>query len=297
MTTLPAVAGICAANTSNISGFVKDYNGTGIAGATVTNESNISTTATTNSLGYFNLSCVGETNAGIDADAGAVTAENMMLVKAAGFTEKEVLYTLEYNTTIEDGTTFFNDTFAYSMNISLKYIDPSLSAAAASGITRNTATFSWTVATPTDNLTNLYVGNQLIWGSSGIANATKTWLNNTLSPSFTFTNLKDGQIYTVYYETYNQADSAGHRTMASTTFTTLKSNIGAILADGSVPAAPTKPSGVFETLTSAGKTPQQRNIIIVVIVAIIGIIVYYGYMVQTGGKGGKGGKSRNGRRK
>ena len=80
--------------------------------------------------------------------------------------------------------------------------------------------------------------------------------------------------------------------MDSTTFTTLKSNMGAILAaeGGATPSAPTAPSGALEILTSPDKTPQQRNIIIVAIAAVIGIIAYFGYFAQSGGK--SGGKQR-----
>lgn len=290
-----ATAGSCAANTSNISGYVMDYNGTGIAGVTISNQTNLSITTTTDSTGYFNLSCVNETNVGIDTDVGATSLEDTLLIKASGFTETTALYNLEYNATIVDGTTFFNDTFEYAgHNITLKYITPSLSGAASSGVTRTTASYTWTVATPTDNVTNLYVGSRVIWGASGIPNETKAFSNSTLAPSFSFTNLREGNTYTVYYETYNIANNA-HRTMGSTTFTTLKSNMGAILAEEQSVTTPAKPSGTLEILTSPNKTPQQRNIIIVVIVAIISIIVYYGYLVQGSGK--SGGKSNGKRRK
>ncbi|MDD5453913.1 MAG: carboxypeptidase-like regulatory domain-containing protein [Candidatus Ratteibacteria bacterium] len=269
------------ANQTNISGNVLSFNGTAIAGATVFNVSNSSVTTTTDANGLFNLTCVGESMAG-DNGGNGITYGTMK-VKAAGYTEVSVLFAL-YPGNLS-GKYFYNDSFltANGHNISMDAIDPSLSGAAASSITRTTATFGWTVATSTDNLTNAYVGNRIIWYSGGIVNQTSSWTNSTLTPSVSLSSLHDGQLYSVIYETYNRADSAGHRTISSTTFTTKKSQMGAILASeerSTVKPTTTAPSGALAILTSPNKTPQQRNIIVVGIVAILGIIVYFGYYAK-----------------
>lgn len=274
MTIGVASAVTCSNETSWINGSILDAdNSSAISGVYVRNASNATTGTdyeqasakyaddTTGTDGYFNLSCF---------SAGA--AETIYFNRS-GYIERS-LTIAAYNGTGENGALLMTPRSA------------TLSGAASSSITRNTATFSWT-ATASDNVSNNAIGNRIVYMSGGITNITSSWSNTTTTPSISLTALREGQTYTVYYESYSLASAKG-RTMSSTTFTTLKSKMGAIIAaeEAGVPA-PAKPSGALEILTSPNKTPQQRNIIIVAIVAIVGIIIYFGYLAKGGGKGSK----------
>ncbi len=271
MTIEVVMADTCNNATSWINGTVKDAdNSTVMPGVWVRNASNSASDLTTFSDdqtgtdGNYNLSCF---------EAGA--AETLYFNKS-GYTERSLIIAAYNGSAAENLGT-----------ILMTAVTPTVTGAAASSITRNTATYSWTV-TATDNVSNNSVSNRLVWYASGIVNATKDWSNATTSPSFTFTNLREGQKYTVEYQAINSGN-AGYRKIATTTFTTLKSNMGAIIeAEGAGAApAPSKPKGIIESLTSPTKSPQQRNIIVVVIVVIIGVVAYFGWYVPSSGKGGK----------
>lgn len=274
MTIGVASADTCSNTTAWINGTLLDVdNSSAIPGVYVRNASNATTGSgdidsrkfaddTTGTDGFFNISCF---------QTGA--AETIYFNKS-GYIERS-LTIAAVNATSDHG------------NLLMTPQTPTLSGAAASSITRNTATYSWTV-TATDNVSNNAVGNRIVYKASGIVNQTGSWSNSTTAPSVSLSSLRDGQTYTVYYETYNAA-AAGYRAMASTTFTTKKSNMGAIIEAETAGAVPTtkKPAGVLERVLSPNKTPQQRNIIIVVIVVIIGVIAYFGYFANSGGKGKK----------
>lgn len=273
MTIGVASADTCSNTTAWINGTIRDVdNSSAILDVYVRNASNSTTGSgdidsrkfaddTTGADGFFNISCF------------QTGAAETIYFNRSGYVERS-LTIAAVNATSDHG------------NLLMTPRTPTLSGAAASSITRNTATYSWTV-TATDNVSNNAVGNKIVYMSGGITNITASWSNTSTSPSFSLTALREGQLYTVYYETYNTA-GAGYRTMGSTTFTTKKSNMGAIIeAEAAITPAPAKPKSIIESLTSPNKTPQQRNIIVVVIVVIIGVVAYFGYFANGSGKGGK----------
>lgn len=273
MTIELATAQVCVP----INGTITDsVSGLPIVGAHVRNQTNVSFPSTwqaTDANGFYNLSCYYQ-----NGDTVATTADTKLWVNASGYTEK----VLAVNISLVNGS-YFGTTPGITA-AKMTPITPSVSAGAASSITRTTATITWTVATPTDNVTNNYVGNEVIFQAPGVANITSTWTNSTLAPSRSLSALFSNKRYTAYYITYNLASGSvyGSSTVA---FSTLKSNIGATLENEGVTTA-TEPKGALEILTSVNKTPQQRNIILGIIAVVVMIIAYF-YLTVGSGKGKK----------
>jgi len=264
-----------------VNGSITDsVSGYAISGAYIRNASNISATSTADSTdttgtdGFFNLTCVFANEA-----PGATAVDYKFWLNASGYTEK----VLAVNVSVVNGSYF--GTTPGIVAAKMIPITPVQSVATASSIKRDSATISWTLTTPTDNVTNLYVGSRILYTASGIANITSSWTNLTLSPSISMTNLREGITYTAYFLTYNRASGSIYDS-SSKTFTTLKSNMGAILAAEEGATTPAKPSSPLDVLTSPNKTPMQRNIIIGIIVAVVLIIGYF-YFTAEPSKGKK----------
>jgi hypothetical protein len=233
-----------------------------LAGAIVVNNSNATQSDTTGADGFFNIS-------------GFYNATNVTLkINASGFTQA---YVIGINVNGAD-----NQTYGTTSNVTLSLVTPSNSVATSASVTKNGAVISWTV-TATDNWNNNNVANRVIYYASGEPNTTSSWSNTTTSPSFTLSNLRSNNAYTVVLQTYNGVNNAARDLDNTVTFTTLKAGTKSYWT----PPAPvsTKKSAIDKILPSMSRT---KKIVLGAAVVIVVVIAYFGFV--QGGKGGSGRK-------
>ena len=232
-------------------------NGALIVGAIVVNSTNATQYDTTGADGFFNIS-------GFYNATGIILTAN-----ASGYTSAN---SRSYSTTgVSQGS---NNTDLNGTGFNLSAITPVNSAEAATSVTKDAATIAWTV-TATDSVNNNYVSNKIVYWASGIANTTSSWSNTSTSPSFSLTNLRPGQAYTVYTMTYNQVNNS-YKDTDTVTFTTLKAGTHSYVTPTPVKTgAPILPK---KTILQQIVSPGKSKVIIVLAAGLLIFVVYYFYM-------------------